>query len=260
MVITTKPLNAYTFQDQIPRLNVTYDLLEISHKMYMINSVSDEDIPNFLTPHSFIQTLRSTESLISTNERESYIVIGFRGTNEVLDIAVALFGHIAGPYGPSGNIQKEAGLVCSGFNRNLQYEVYEWMRKEIKMLIDTHPTYNIFFTGHSLGGSLSILSAAQLALDFPEKNITCVTFGAPRCTQNEFKMWTRREIPNCSIWNIVHGADPVARVPASWRGYTHAGHLIQLEEDGATAYFQNTGDHIYEGIPSEWNGGYLVFF
>lgn len=37
------------------------------------------------------------------------------------------------------------------------------------------------------------------------------------------------------------------------------GHLIQLEDDGATAYFQHLGDgETYAGRPSDWQSKFLI--
>lgn len=209
---------ANDFQDTIPSLNFTYDLLQLSHKMYDIDSVDDQDIPSFLTPHSFISTFRSTEALISTNDEESYIVVGFRGTNETLDFVINTLGQMGGFYGPIFDIYEDAGFVHMGQDRNLDFRVYDWMYDNINTLIEEYPTYEIIVTGHSLGGALSILSAPRLALDFPDKNVTAITFGTPRCTKTKFKPWAR-DISNCAIWSIINGPDPVPRTPSDVRGY-----------------------------------------
>ncbi|KAJ5092880.1 hypothetical protein N7456_008741 [Penicillium angulare] len=50
--------------------------------------------------------------------------------------------------------------------------VHDTIISEVKTLIEKYPEYTLESTGHSLGGSLTLISYVALASNFPEKEIT----------------------------------------------------------------------------------------
>ena len=76
----------------------------------------------------------------------------------------------------------------------------------------------IIFTGHSLGGALSINAAAILQSE-GFKVSAVVTFGAPRTlTKGASKRFSSSGI---NIWEFSNKGDPVPDVPFRWWGYRH---------------------------------------
>ena len=73
----------------------------------------------------------------------------------------------------------------------------------------------VFITGHSLGGALATLAAANLS---GRSLATCYTFGAPRVGDKRFSDCLRTP-----VYRVVNPLDTVPLVPGWWRGYRHAG-------------------------------------
>lgn len=240
------------FRDQIPPYSLTNELLILSHTIYDIDSLDSEAIPSFLTPVKYITNRFDSEVLIAVNNKAKYIVVGFQGTRSLKDVLVNFYQVAFTFYGPNESEIQEAGRVHNGQNNVLfNYGLYDAIEKDILALWTDHPGYKIHFTGHSQGGALALLSAPIFALYHPSASVTMISFGQPRCVKQEFKDWSR-SIDNLSLWNVVLRDDPVPRAPKSVRGYRHAGHLIQLENEGAKLYYQFTGAEGYIGFPEDW--------
>ncbi|MGE9291701.1 MAG: lipase family protein [Puniceicoccales bacterium] len=75
-------------------------------------------------------------------------------------------------------------------------------------------------TGHSLGGALAILAAA----DFPEVGV--MTFGSPRVGDVEFAKLSARR----SVIRYQGAADAVCQLPPARLGFIHAGRLAVLAD------------------------------
>jgi hypothetical protein len=115
------------------------------------------------------------------------------------------------------------------------------------------PDHGIYFTGHSLGGALASLAAADFEInsaprinafitepgserdDPPRNNVyankpvkTCLyTFGAPRVGNSAWQILVDRKITNyfrCVIWS-----DIVTDSPPKSIGFAHPGQRVQLE-------------------------------
>ncbi|VDN30224.1 unnamed protein product [Cylicostephanus goldi] len=56
------------------------------------------------------------------------------------------------------------------------------MDRQFKNLYENHPDYDIWITGHSLGGAMASLAAHYIKNEFqiPENKIKLITFGQPR--------------------------------------------------------------------------------
>lgn len=100
------------------------------------------------------------------------------------------------------------------------------------------PEYSFFFTGHSLGGALATLSAAdtQARRGYPDAplDIVMMNFGSPRVGNRAFCRAYNALVPNS--FRIVNGSDLVARMPQTpprlRGGFRHVGRTVLVEEDG----------------------------
>lgn len=119
------------------------------------------------------EDLGSTNGFVARNAE--HLVIAFRGSDDVLDLAVNLAA-------AQDDTQEEyQGAVHRGFMRALEGV---WI--ELRHLIDSHHTegQSVWITGHSLGGALATLTAKRLA-QFMDP-VHCITFGQPRVGDPEF--------------------------------------------------------------------------
>ena len=75
-------------------------------------------------------------------------------------------------------------------------------------------------TGHSLGGALAVIAAAELQSRY-NSVYSLYTFGQPRVGNDKFGQFMTGYIP--LTFRIVHYADEVPHVPQSILGYKHEG-------------------------------------
>lgn len=80
--------------------------------------------------------------------------------------------------------------------------------------VSLDPKRHLILCGHSLGGAVATVIAAQLQDHVP--NLTLVTFGSPRPGGRRFRQ--RLKVPH---HRFVHGDDVVPHLPASWLGFRH---------------------------------------
>lgn len=95
----------------------------------------------------------------------------------------------------------------------------------------TAPAQPLFFTGHSLGGALTILAAARASLPQNPPPIVVYTFGSPRTGDDQF--FAEYGALGDSTFRLVDGTDIVPTVPPTLLGgYRHVGQAVQCKTDG----------------------------
>lgn len=101
------------------------------------------------------------------------------------------------------------------FNK-LYFSLFDLLRK--------NPDYEIYITGHSLGGALSILFGYELSLIIPD-NIKIISFASPRVGNYYFKKSFENQ-SNLYHCRIVNNKDIVTSLPMI--NYFHTGDNICL--------------------------------
>jgi len=248
----TDASNTY-FKVNIPDLTRVHQMLDLSHNMNNIKSVFSPLIPEYINPILFLQTGHASEVLIGTNDEEEYLLIAFEGSDDWMvnfDLTTEVFG-------PVGGKDRSTGRVHKGYNRALFNGMYGQIEKLVRNTLETRYSgysrnnYDIYVTGHGSGGAMSVLTGAMLAKNLVNSEVSVITFGQPRLGNKDFTQWTN-SLSNFALWRVVYKDDPVPRSPNRNLGYTHTGHLIQLEDDGATLYYQQKGGGGYIGAPESW--------
>ena len=74
-------------------------------------------------------------------------------------------------------------------------------------------------TGHSLGGALATLCALDVQYNFPDKQVSCYTFGSPKVGNSYFKDSFNKRVPQ--TYRFVNSADTVPALPPG--GFEHVG-------------------------------------
>ncbi|KPI82540.1 lipase precursor-like protein [Leptomonas seymouri] len=102
------------------------------------------------------------------------------------------------------------------------------LRSAVLALLSAHPTYGVVVTGHSLGGALATLAAADLQELLNRGNhtpapqpITLYSYGAPRVGNVAFAQWLTDLLSHGTHYRITHSRDPVVRLPFRFEGYAH---------------------------------------
>lgn len=118
--------------------------------------------------------------------------------------------------------QPDYGRIHLGFQR-VQEKIITQIRRAIPQLAPNLPLY---LTGHSLGGAVAMLTAADLVSDntYPRNQIQVYTFGSPRLGDPTFARYYNGLLPN--TFRIVNLADSVPYTPPlNFRGneFVHNG-------------------------------------
>ncbi|RLN97738.1 hypothetical protein BBJ28_00024688 [Nothophytophthora sp. Chile5] len=91
---------------------------------------------------------------------------------------------------------------------------YESIRDELKevtrLILDENPGVSVYVTGHSMGGSLAVLAAYDLAVNFSMK-VNMYNFGGPRVGNPSFRRHYDKCVP--TSYRVVMDGDIVPGVP-----------------------------------------------
>eukprot|EP00123_Amoebidium_parasiticum_P022136 comp8077_c0_seq1/m.3566 comp8077_c0_seq1/g.3566 ORF comp8077_c0_seq1/g.3566 comp8077_c0_seq1/m.3566 type:complete len:360 (-) comp8077_c0_seq1:111-1190(-) len=110
----------------------------------------------------------------------------------------------------------------NAYNSSFRDTVFTGMKK----LIDAYPSAEIHLTGHSLGGALATLSAADLThqLGIPIKKL--ITFGMPRVGNDVFAQWFTDTVISESV-RVTHKRDIVPHLPTHVAGISSYHHITR---------------------------------
>ncbi|CAM9919266.1 unnamed protein product [Phaeothamnion confervicola] len=109
---------------------------------------------------------------------------------------------------------------------------------EIQRLQKENPTFDVYVTGHSLGGALAVLAA----LDIVETGIPvrCYTFGMPRVGNRAWADYLRRALPVAV--RVTHNRDAVPHMPPTSFGFRHSAPEVFEAADGGLTLCEEDGE------------------
>jgi triacylglycerol lipase len=119
------------------------------------------------------------------------------------------------------------GKVHQGFQVGLA-QIWEPLLARLSEFRRHQP---LLMTGHSLGGALATLAAAQLHAAGQSID-GLYTFGAPRVGDRAFTTCFNHNLQHCTF-RLVHHQDWIPHLPPSALGYAHVGQPIYFDEAGA---------------------------
>lgn len=172
------------------------------------------------------------QAMIAHKEDSSTVFIMFRGTDSMDDIIkdVNIFQRkFVLPY---EGMEDSKIRVHSGFIKAWK-TVREYVIQYLLFKYEENPEMPIegfIFIGHSLGGAIAQLASLDLKfhmgqLDYPIE-VSCVTFGAPRVGNGEFKRSRDERVPQ--TLNVVNDDDPVFFQPWWSLGYRRSGKVLYI--------------------------------
>lgn len=187
--------------------------------------------------------------VILTNPKMKVAVVAFRGTDGLTDVKHDLSPFrtkftMPHPYDASpeeaAKPERKCGSTQEGFRTQfnalseaLVARMAAWEQSDrSEKAAGRSPTYeHIIFTGHSLGGALSVIAATTVAGRFPDigKRITTITFGAPQIGTTDFRKCFYDVIKHST--RVENRRDPVTELPLTFRsmGYTKVVPPCQLK-------------------------------
>ena len=141
------------------------------------------------------------------------VVVSFRGTENNLG---DWLGNLT-VFTTSRNYGKVHGGFLIGF---------DVVRRQLETLLQQFPERHILLTGHSLGGALALVAAAEWQDDFPIAGI--YTFGQPAVGKGDFAPFINKHYDK-KYFRIVNDDDIVPRIPPT---FDHAGKLVHFNSSG----------------------------
>jgi len=217
-----------------------------------------KDVGGEETEMWFYEAEGDTEAAITYSPKHNRCTLIFRGTESFWD-AVADARFIKKQLPPDGAEDDHPGVRVHGGFRSQYYgkvtkdpctdgkvpdelraapgemvgkvledALFQKVEKVLKYAKDNSEAYpDLFVTGHSLGGALSVLCGIRLALKFPEHKVHVINFGCPKVGNAEFAKLVNTT-SNLCIHRVAHKRDVITRVPNF--EFNHVGHTIQIDE------------------------------
>jgi len=141
--------------------------------------------------------------------QDAFAALVFRGTPGRLANWLVNLDMVMRPWPRGGNVHR-------GFKTALM-ELWDEIEQALEAV--DNPLY---YTGHSLGGALAILSASL----HPPRAV--YTFGAPRTGNAQFA----ENLKTVNIYNVCNPGDIVTELPPTspWSRFTHAGTIVRTIE------------------------------
>uniref|UniRef100_A0A1I7S5G1 Lipase_3 domain-containing protein n=1 Tax=Bursaphelenchus xylophilus TaxID=6326 RepID=A0A1I7S5G1_BURXY len=146
------------------------------------------------------------------------IFLAYRGTVSGIQLFYEAFRTIFA----TRDDAKIGGKVSAYF-----YNVYNYLRDaglngELTRLANEFPDYQIYVTGHSLGGALASIAAAEaIKVDgIAASRVKIITFGEPRTGDTDYSAAFDSVLSYA--YRVINQHDIVPQVPPSWfMNYTH---------------------------------------
>ncbi|GAA6174083.1 S8 family serine peptidase [Sulfitobacter pacificus] len=154
----------------------------------------------------------NTEAIVVEGERS--VVVGFRGTAGLSDWMRNI------DVGPRHS-EAMRGRIHSGF-----LGAYLDAADLVQRALQGTEGKALWFTGHSLGGAIAVIAAAEYLAHRPS-NI--VTFGQPRMMKSDARAFMRTNFGDSYI-RVVNDNDIVSRIPPN---YGHTGQLMHFDFAGS---------------------------
>ncbi|ESL12119.1 lipase [Trypanosoma rangeli SC58] len=167
----------------------------------------------------------------------SHIVVSFRGSQNIPNWIRDLdFYHTPYTKPNCTGCKVHDGFLISF--ASLQDRMWQYLQD----LVGAHPRLPVLITGHSLGGAMANLAAAEFAsrpyASGAVPRIELYTFGAPRVGNAAFSDWLLALF--CSggheMYRITHSRDPVPHLPPMYMGFEHGPHEVWYDNAGSTSY------------------------
>ncbi len=211
--------------------NKSYNLNNLDINKIKLNKEKKVILENILSKspncelYKFYDLKSGTQVGITISHKQQRICVIFRGSNELIDwINDFLICKIR---------LEDNKYVHYGFYKSLfNYNLFNDLTDNLKMLIKEFPEYELFITGHSLGGGLATLFS-YLICDKIDKNITLISFASPRVGNKEWKDDFENK-KNLRHYRCINRRDIVTAVPYFF--YYHVGNCILINNESIIEY------------------------
>lgn len=151
------------------------------------------------------------------------IIVAFKGTNS-LKTAQVDFDIIKEPYFLNKSVSIHRGF------QQAYLGLRDYILPTVEQLSTQNPTFEIIYTGHSLGGALASIGANDFVVNGVSlgKKISVITFGCPKIGDAG---WARNfdALPFVAL-RVKNFGDPIPRVPPKLVGFEDTGVSVQIKD------------------------------
>lgn len=147
------------------------------------------------------------------------VLVAFRGTENIRDWLADLNAR---------RVTRSYGLVHRGF-----YHAFNDVRSQLEQTLALLPGRRIVLTGHSLGGALATVAAAEWFSSGAFAPAAIYTYGQPRVGNETFRRYVNQKVGN-TFSRFVNDDDIVTRVPP---GFRHVGKVFHFDASGELQNF-----------------------
>jgi len=211
----------FTFAKDIMKLNAINDCGAAKVNAWDCKLCAFASTAGFHTRTTFENPKKNTFGYVGvmpTQDKKAVIVVSFRGTEKTSMknwLTNLNFGKDPFP-GLATSIQVHQGFL--GAYLDVQSQVLNAITKAQKACQDCR----ILLTGHSLGGALATIAAADLAVrKIGVDKLSLYTYGSPRVGNDAFATWFNTQVKDS--FRVTHADDAVIHVPFDNMGFTHIG-------------------------------------
>ncbi|OSX69411.1 hypothetical protein BU14_1542s0001, partial [Porphyra umbilicalis] len=162
-------------------------------------------------------------------------------------------GHSDGSNGSDGSDagDGEQPLVHFGFLRAYASIREPLLAQLCRLTGGFASSWTVYCTGHSLGGALATLAAADLRARHPAPAVALVSFGQPKVGN---ATWARTAARLCpTAFRVVNGVDGVPRTPTG--DYRHVGRVVVVDAEGGLTVGEEAFDEDAEGDDGDGGDG-----
>ncbi|OTA67853.1 lipase [Hypoxylon sp. EC38] len=195
---------------------------------------------------SFHGHITDIQGFVSSDDTNKLIVTSIKGSESIRNW-IADLSFIAVPCDLVDGCLIHAGFLTA-YN-----EIEDDMMAALKEAKKANPSYRTVFTGHSLGGAVATVAAANARNEGYDADL--ITYGSPRVGNQEFVDFVTNQTG--AEYRVTHLDDPVPRLPPIILNYRHTSPEYWLSSGDANKTDFTTSDiKVCEGFANtDCNGG-----
>jgi len=146
---------------------------------------------------------------VALSHTDKAILIGFRGSMSTAQLIAEGLDSMLKPHVQAFGSTQVSEYFFNAFNLTWSYG----LKEEIGQLSTKYWDYEIWLSGHSLGGALASLTATAISYDYPitEDRIKLYTYGQPRIGDFAYALTHDIIVPNS--YRVTHSKDIVVNLP-----------------------------------------------
>ncbi|KAF2021737.1 alpha/beta-hydrolase [Aaosphaeria arxii CBS 175.79] len=186
---------------------------------------------------------------VAVDKSNKMVVVSFRGSLSPANFATDL------------NFAPTATDLCAGCTAHSGFwqswvDARPGVMAAVRNVSATYPNFKLVTTGHSLGGAIATLAAAQLRNE--GKSVAMYSFGAPRVAPERLSQFISNQ-PGGNF-RITFGQDLVPRLPPSLFKYVHISPEYFIEKNRRTSKgdVQPSDVSMLEGSTNFWGNRKFV--